>query len=598
MSDAPAPSSGWERASLAAALLATDPLIGGVVLCGSAGPAREAWLALLGDLMPSGTPVRRLPPGIASDRLIGGLDLPATLRAGKPVVERGLLAQTEGGVVIVAMAERLPPAMAARIAAAMDGGEVFPERDALAPRSVGRFGVVALDEGRSEDERAPEALIDRLALRIDLDEINWREVARRIWGEAQIRAGRTRLASVSTDDGVIEALVIVAARLGVRSLRAPLQALRVARAFCALRGSEIVEEADVTAAAQLVLGPRATVLPESQAPDREDAADAAEPSAPQEENGESAETDPDRSSEKTKDEELNELVLAATVAAIPTGLLEHIAAGQGRAKSGRAGTAGAKTTSAQRGRPVAARRGVLGEGRLALVDTLRAAAPWQALRRKTPERGDARRLIVKPEDFRIVRFRVREEQTAVFVVDASGSSAAQRLAEVKGAIELLLVDCYVRRDSVALVAFRGISGEIILPPTRSLTRAKRILSGLPGGGATPLASGLDVALALADSLRGKGQRPLLVLMTDGRANIARDGKPGRARALEDALGAATRVRAAGVAALAIDTSPLSQTGAEPPTSRLGQAMGARYVKLPNADAVRVSQAVRAASPGH
>jgi magnesium chelatase subunit D len=597
MIDATAPLSGWERASLAAAVFAVDPLIGGVVLYGGAGPAQDAWLALLGDLMPSRTPIRRLPAGIAGDRLIGGLDLAATLRANKFVAERGVLAQAEGGVVVVAMAERLLRATAVRIAAAMDGGEVSAERHVLDPRCAKRFGVVALDEGRGEDERAPEALIDHLALRIDLDEINWREIALRVWEETQIRAARMRLAAISADDSVIEALVIVAARLGVRSMRAPLQALRVGRALCALRGSEVVEEADVTAAAQLVLGPRATLLPESQAPDREDAADAAEPPAPQDQNGESAQTDPDRSSKETKDEELNDLVLAAAVAAIPPGLLEHIAAGQGRAKSGRAGTAGAEATSAQRGRPVAARRGALDEGRLALVDTLRAAAPWQALRRKAPERGDARRFIVKPEDFRIVRFRVREEQTAVFVVDASGSSAAQRLAEVKGAIELLLVDCYVRRDSVALVAFRGISGEIILPPTRSLTRAKRILSALPGGGGTPLASGLDVALTLADSLRRKGQCPLLVLMTDGRANVARDGTPGRVRALADALGAATRVRAAGFAALAIDTSPLSQTVAEPPSLRLAQAMSARYVKLPNANAALVSQAVRAASPG-
>jgi magnesium chelatase subunit D len=150
---------------------------------------------------------------------------------------------------------------------------------------------------------------------------------------------------------------------------------------------------------------------------------------------------------------------------------------------------------------------------------------------------------------------------------------------------------------VALVAFRGASGEILLPPTRSLARAKRSLSGLPGGGGTPLASGLDVALALADSLRRKGRLPLLVLMTDGRANIARDGTPGRAQALEDALAAAARIRTLDIAALAIDTSPVSRTQMEPPTLRLGRAMNAGYIKLPNADAARVSETVLAASRG-
>ena len=123
----------------------------------------------------------------------------------------------------------------------------------------------------------------------------------------------------------------------------------------------------------------------------------------------------------------------------------------------------------------------------------------------------------------------------------------------------MLADCYVRRDSVALVAFRGQGAEIVLPPTRSTARAKRRLAGLPGGGGTPLANGLDVgALRSRDQVQRKGQTPLLVLMTDGRANIAATERPGRARAMEDALDAGRRLRAAGVAALAIDTSPPSR----------------------------------------
>jgi magnesium chelatase subunit D len=237
----------------------------------------------------------------------------------------------------------------------------------------------------------------------------------------------------------------------------------------------------------------------------------------------------------------------------------------------------------------------LREGRLSLVDTLRAAAPWQRLRNKADD-VTVRRVIVRPEDFRIVRYREKRETTAIFVVDASGSSAMQRLAEVKGSIELLLADCYVRRDSVAMIVFRGTQAEVVLPPTRSLVRAKRLLAGLPGGGGTPLASGLDMALTLADQLGRKGQSPLLVLMTDGRANIRSDGKSGRAQAFEDALQAGARVCAAGIAALAIDTSPNLRSLGEPPTLKLGRAMNARYLQLPYADSARVSEAVRAASP--
>jgi magnesium chelatase subunit D len=237
----------------------------------------------------------------------------------------------------------------------------------------------------------------------------------------------------------------------------------------------------------------------------------------------------------------------------------------------------------------------LRDGRLALVDTLRAAVPWQGLRRDKGAANDQRRFIVRPEDFRIVRFKERRETATIFVIDASGSSAMQRLAEVKGAIELLLADCYVRRDSVALIAFRGKEAEVVLPPTRSLARAKRTLAGLPGGGGTPVAKGIDTALDLADSLRRKGQSPLIVLMTDGRANITREGGAGRIQAFEDALNACGRVSASGIAALAIDTAPMLRAAADPPTFRLGQAMNARYIQLPNADAARVSEAVRAAS---
>jgi magnesium chelatase subunit D len=120
----------------------------------------------------------------------------------------------------------------------------------------------------------------------------------------------------------------------------------------------------------------------------------------------------------------------------------------------------------------------------------------------------APRVLVRRDDFRVQRLRERRETTTVFVVDASGSAALHRLAEAKGAIELLLAECYVRRDRVALIAFRGRPGaagaELLLPPTRSLVRAKRSLADLPGGGGTPLAHGLDAARALAEDVSRRG----------------------------------------------------------------------------------------------
>jgi magnesium chelatase subunit D len=250
-----------------------------------------------------------------------------------------------------------------------------------------------------------------------------------------------------------------------------------------------------------------------------------------------------------------------------------------------------------RGRPIGARRGEPRAGvRINVVETLRAAAPWQPLRRREAGllQGQGRaspRIEIRSEDFRVTRYRQRTQTTAIFVVDASGSSALHRLAEAKGAVELLLSDCYVRRDQVALIAFRGNSAEIMLPPTRSLVRAKRSLAGLPGGGGTPLAAGIDAAVALADAVRRRGETPIVILLTDGRANVARDPAKGREAAEEEALAAARRLRAANVTTLVVDTSPRPQRKAE----CLATAMQARYLPLPYADATTLSTAIRSAS---
>jgi magnesium chelatase subunit D len=202
--------------------------------------------------------------------------------------------------------------------------------------------------------------------------------------------------------------------------------------------------------------------------------------------------------------------------------------------------------------------------------------------------GGGRRIEVRAEDFHTTRTQQRRETTTVFVVDASGSAALHRLAEAKGAVELLLADCYVRRDRVAVLGFRGRGAELLLPPTRSLVRAKRSLAGLPGGGGTPLAAAIDATADLADALRRRGDTTVVVLLTDGRANIARDGQPGRERAAQDALLASRRLRLAGVPVLLVDTSPQPAE----PARRLAEALGAQYLALPYAGAAQLSQAIQ------
>lgn len=578
----------WAQMAVAAALFAIDPLQSGVALRAAPGPARDAWLRLLRDYLPGDAPMRRAPVNIADDRLLGGLDLAATLRAGRPIAENGLLAQTHGGVLVLAMAERQTVATAARIAAALDTGRIDLAREGLAARQDARIGVVALDEGQGDEERPPAALMDRLAIHLDLAAIRPCADVRHIIAPAQVAAGRARLADVTIPPEAIATLVATAARFGVDSLRAALLARRVARAACALRGANVVEECDLAVAARFVLAPRATCLPappQDSAPDETQAQNAGDDcDAPQNDN---------RGRDRRTPEDV---VVAAACAALPADLLARLATGEmTRGSAPRAGHSGAARLSPRRGRPLNTRRGALRDGRLSLIDTLRAAAPWQNLRRL--ERPEAAGLAIRVhhDDFRITRFRERRETVAIFVVDASGSSAMQRLAEVKGAIELMLADCYVRRDSVALVVFRGKQADILLPPTRALARARRLLAAMPGGGGTPLAQGLDAAAALVDSVSRKGQTPLVALLTDGKANIDRTGAPGRAQAFADALQAAQRLRLSGCAAIAIDSSPVA-SGAHAPTRKIAEAMQARYLRLPFVDAARLSEAVRAAAP--
>lgn len=600
----------WAQALQAAAIFAVDPAgCGGLLLRGAAGPLQQAWVAHLQSLLPPGTPCRRLPLRTPDDRLLGGLDLAATLQAGRPVVQRGLLAEGHGGVLLLAMAERTPGPLAARLAQAMDTGEVALERDGTAARWPARWGLVALDDSREDDEGLPPPLADRTGLWLDLSTLRRAPGAEPPPGLAtaeDVDAARARLPEVAVPDPWLVRLCETAVALGIDSLRAPALALRVAAAAAALDGRLQVEEGDATLAAAWVLAPRATRLPP--APPR-DAADAPPPAEPPPPPGEppappqatdaapppppppAPPEDDSAPAPPPADQKLQDTVQEATRAAIPAGLLARLLSGLGpRRAAASAGRTGALQATGQRGRPAGTRAGEpRGGHRLSLIDTLRAAAPWQRLRPADP--AQPLRVRVLREDLRVTHFQQRRQTTTVFVVDASGSSALHRLAEAKGAVELLLADCYVRRDRVAVVAFRGAGAELLLPPTRSLVRAKRSLAGLPGGGGTPLAAGIDLARTLAEGLARRGETPTLVLLTDGRANIARDGSPGRPRATEDALAAACVARAAGLAALVLDTSPQPQ----PPARELATAMGATYLPLPYAGAADVSRVVKAAA---
>lgn len=581
----------WQQADTVATLLAMAPdLFGGVCLRAAPGPIRDHWLTQLKARLHD-RPYRRIPSHVTEAHLLGGLNLAATLRSGRAVAERGLLAHCHGGIGVLAMAERCQAQTVAHICQALDRGEITVQRDGVHCSHPAQFSVVALDEGLDAEHPAT-ALTERLAFHIDLHSISIRDIDDSEPLHIASAAEHYHHVALSAEHDVH--IASAADALGVESPRAWIFAMRTARALAALAGRDSTTDDDIAGAIHLCLLHRATRLPQSadnQPPEQ----------APEEQNTpEQTSTRPDTehaadqsnsSNEKNQQQAIPDQILEATLAAIPNAILEQLKTQlRGKARSPSSGVAGALQRQLNRGRPVGVmpgdpRRG----GRLSVIDTLRAAVPWQKLRQQTNSTHGAA-IQIERGDFRLTRFQQRSQSTTVFVVDASGSAALHRLAEAKGAIELLLADCYVRRDEVALIAFRGESAELLLPPTRSLVRAKRALAGLPGGGGTPLASAIVMATELTDQIQRRGATPGLVFLTDGVANIARDGSKGREQASKDAQAAAQHLRHSQCKSIVIDTSPRAQHRAK----TLAAALDARYVALPHADANRLKQAVQQA----
>lgn len=562
---AAAPPDPLADAELALRLFAVDPAgLGGLWLRGG-GPVRDALVAALATRLPPGRPLRRLPLSIDDDRLVGGIDLGASLAAGRPVRHAGLLGEAAGGILLVAGAERMNEAIAGRLAAAMDAD-----------------GTAAwlLDDG--EEELPPPAVTERVAFRIDLTGIarmpvRDSEAGRATPDPAVLAAALAGVAAPEAD--VLRALAAAALAFGIASARTMLFALRAARASAALAGRGAIAAEDVTLAVRLVMVPVATRLPAPEAEPPE-----AEPEPPPPEDSADQPPEEQQEPEELTLPPLEDLVLEAVRATLPPELFERLAQDRARGRGPQQRGRGARKKAKLRGRPIGCRPGTPAGGlRLALADTLRAAAPWQRLRAPGPGR-----LRLRKDDLRVRRFEARETVLTIFAVDASGSAAFARLAEAKGAVELLLERAYAKRAEVALIAFRGTTAELLLPPTRSLTRARRLLAGLPGGGGTPLAAGLDAALLLAEGQSGRGRTPQLVVLTDGKANIAADGTQSRARAGADAEAAARRIAASGLKSVVIDIGPRRQ----PEAAAIAGAMAGRYLHLPRGDAAQLTQAMQ------
>ncbi|QKD05310.1 magnesium chelatase subunit D [Mesorhizobium loti] len=578
----------WNDAVLAAAMIAVDPDLGGVHVKARAGIVRDRWVECVAACFGPEAPFRRIAAGISEARLAGGLDIGATLEAGRPVVERGVLACADGGLLVLAMAERLGPTAAGVIGMALDSGHVRTERDGVSARQAARFALVALDEGIDQDEALALSLADRLGLRIDLNGVGWRDTE--LLNQPYVIANaRQLLPSVSVADDMVEALCAVALSVDARSMRASLHLMHAARASAALRGRSTVEVEDAAAALRLVLGLQPKSADTTDQPDDQPAPEAEQDEQPSE---------PSRNDSQTSSKDMpQDMLVEALDAIMPRHLLAGLEAnGTVRSSRGLAGKAGAQRNRAKRGRAIGVADKPPSPGaRIDVLATLRQAAPWQGIRAQgaVAATQSISRLHIRKDDFRYIRYREKTGTTAIFAVDASGSAAVERLGETKGAIELLLAECYVRRDSVALIAFRGKGAETLLEPTRSLVRAKRCLSALPGGGGTPLASGILATLAMASTMSSKGQTVVTVFLTDGRGNVGLDGTSSRERVADDTGKAAGLFRAAGFRSIVIDTAQRPQPRAE----ALARDLAAEYLPMPRGGSKAMAREIGARMEG-
>ncbi len=581
----------WLACLQAAQLITLDPhRFGGVIVRARLGPVRERWLQILERLAQCkgvATPLRKIPGTISDENLLGGLDIESTITRGKPVFRPGLLSHCDQSLAILPMAERVDIGVAARLASALDHGSIQVERDGHSQTLSCAMGFIALDECIEDDESVNPKLAERCAFHIDLDAIAWRDLPNEKLDDElsnlDFAAIEKRFNHITLTDTQYQALVGIAQQLGIASLRAVQFAVRASRYLAALddlwNKNEPAQE-HLERAVSLVLLPRAMQMPDMSEEQHKNEAEEQQNDSDEKPNTENQEIDV-----------LEDQVLEASKASIPAELLSRLTQlALGRQQRSSGGKTGMSQKSFKRGRPMGSIAGNPSSGsRLSLIDTLRSAVPWQTIRRQQVgiHHPQKLRITIRKEDFRVKRYRERNQTLTTFVVDASGSAAINRLAEAKGAVELLLAECYVRRDQVALISFRGTDAELLLSPTRSLVRAKRSLAALPGGGGTPLARAIDTAFALAKSAMQKGMTPTLVFLTDGRANIARDGSPGRSQAQLDAEQSAKSASQLKVRSLWIDTSPQAREEGE----QIAALMDSYYLPLPQARAQELSQAV-------
>lgn len=571
---------------LALSMLALEPRLRGIAFCGTVGHGKSALVRAFASLIPD-TPVIDLPLSGDQEALLGGLDVESTLRLGKRVFREGLLSKADGSILIAEACNLLPEQTVNLLLSALDEGFVRIERDGMSRRVDTRFRLLTTFDPA---EGAPRAhLLDRVGLIVHLpkntSQATRAEVLKRHlhpntseWTEelslmrSVIDTAREILPEVSMTRRAERQLIETSMAMGVEGHRADHFARLAACASAALGLRADVTDEDLEMAVRMVLLPRATRVPESSTPPSPSSIDPPPDTSVSPSEAHDAEGCADQPPEPIEE------ILEAIQIDLPIALDSLPFSKQ---RSGRSGSRGA--VEGQRGRHIGSVPGNVHRRRLDVIATLRAASRWQRVRPKGRSR-----VVVKPDDFHVKRFRSKAGSLFIFAVDASGSMALNRMRQAKGAVHALLSQAYVNRDKVALVAFRGDSAEVLLPPTNSVELLRRAVDHIPTGGGTPIAATLLKTLEVAEQARRKGFKNIsLVMLTDGRANV---GLRGDRQSVERELQALSRsVTDAKIQSLVIDTQRSFLNHG--PGENLALWLNGRYLYLPNASADQLATAV-------